>query len=86
MKAEEKIIMKAIALCFIEWLKPEEASIYTNLGRTALAKRCNEYGIKTNRNGYYSKMELDLIVSGAPTKYELASEKFRILPVSLPKK
>lgn len=86
MKVEEKLVMKAIALCFKEWLKPEEAFIYTNLERTALAKRCKEYGIKTNRNGYYSKMELDLILSGAPTKYELASGKCRNLPASLTKK
>jgi len=36
-KETATIIMKAIALCFKPYLKPEEAMIYTNLGRTRLA-------------------------------------------------
>lgn len=77
MKVEEKLIMKAMVLCFKECLKPEEAFIYTNLGRTALARRAAEYGIVPNRNGYYAKRDLDLIVSGAPTKYELAERAMK---------
>jgi hypothetical protein len=77
MKPDEKIVIKAIALCFKEWLKPEEAHIYTNLERTGLAARCKEYGIKPNRNGYYWKTDLDLILSGAPTKYELAARNMK---------
>jgi hypothetical protein len=78
LKVDDTIVLKAIAICFKEWLKPEEAHIYTNLGRSGLAKRCQEYGIKPNRNGYYSKKDLDMILSGAPTKYELAARNIKI--------
>jgi hypothetical protein len=70
-KETETIIMKAIALCFKPYLKPEEAMIYTNLGRTRLAVKCEEYGIFKNDGGYYKKEDLDLILTGGPTKYEL---------------
>ena len=70
-KETETLIMKAIALCFKPYLKPEEAMIYTNLGRTRLAAKCEEYGIFKNDGGYYKKEDLDLIISGGPTKYEL---------------
>ena len=43
-KREELIAMRAIALCFKPFLKPEEACIYTNLGRTQLVKKCEEFG------------------------------------------
>ncbi|MEX6689252.1 hypothetical protein QTN47_17210 [Danxiaibacter flavus] len=66
----ETTVMKAIALCHKEWLKPEEAQIYTNLKRTQLARKCEEYGIYKNRNGYYKRSELDKILSGAPTNIE----------------
>lgn len=66
----EKLAMRAIALCFKEYLKPEEAQIYCNLERSQLANKCNEYGIYKNRNGYYKRSDLDLILSGAPTKIE----------------
>ena len=46
--------------------------IYTNLGRTRLALKCEEYGVFKNDAGYFKKDDLDLIVSGGPTKYELA--------------
>lgn len=42
--------------------------IYCNLGRTQLAKKCEEYGVFKNINGYYKKVDLDLILSGAPSK------------------
>ena len=65
--------MKAISLCFKLYLKPEEAMIYCNLRRTQLAKKCEEYGVFKNINGYYKKEDLDLILSGAPSKiYEKA--------------
>ncbi|MFB6456957.1 hypothetical protein ACE38W_16920 [Chitinophaga sp. Hz27] len=67
MKADEKITMKAIALCFKPFLKPEEALIYTNLERTALAKRCEEAGIYKNDAGYFKKEDLDRMMSGAPS-------------------
>ena len=71
-KEAETLIMKAIALCFKPYLKPEEAMIYTNLGRTRLALKCEEYGVFKNEAGYFKKDDLDLIVSAGPTKYELA--------------
>jgi len=40
--------------------------IYTNLGRTRLAMKCEEYGIYKNVNGYYKREELDFnFVRGA---------------------
>lgn len=39
--------------------------IYSNLGRTQLAKKCEEYEIFKNNNGYYKKDDLELILSGA---------------------
>ena len=45
MKKEELAVMKAVAICFKPYLKPEEAMIYCNLGRTQLTKRCEEFGI-----------------------------------------
>jgi hypothetical protein len=45
MKYNDKTIMKATAICHKFYLKPEEAMIYCNLGRTQLAKKCEEYGV-----------------------------------------
>lgn len=42
-KHEELIAMRAIAICFKPFLKPEEALIYCNLGRTQFAKKCEEF-------------------------------------------
>ena len=70
-KETETIIMKAIALCFKPYLKPEEAMIYTNLGRTRLPTKCEEYSIFKNDGDYYKKEDLDLIFNGGPTKCEL---------------
>jgi hypothetical protein len=39
-KREEIITMRAIALCFKPYLKPEEALIYCNLGRTQFVLVC----------------------------------------------
>ena len=78
MHNNDKAVMKAVALCYKPYLKPEEAMIYCNLGRTQLAKKCEEYGIFKNNNGYYKKEDLDLILSGAPTKYEDAVKKLRL--------
>jgi len=49
--------------------------IYTNLGRTRLAMKCEEYGIYKNANGYYKRADLDLILSGAPPKINEAVER-----------
>ena len=78
MKYNEQAVMKAIAICYKPYLKPEEAMIYCNLGRTQLTKKCGEYGIFKNNNGYYKKDDLDLILSGAHTKYEHAVKKIRL--------
>ena len=78
MKYNDQALMKAIAICYNPYLKPEEAMIYCNLGRTQLAKKCGEYGIFKQNNGYYKKDDLDLILSGAPTKYEHAVKKIRL--------
>ncbi|MEO7121164.1 MAG: hypothetical protein ABIY62_08705 [Ginsengibacter sp.] len=78
MKYDDKAVMKAIAICYKPYLKPEEAMIYCNLGRTQLTKKCEEYGIFKNNNGYYKKEDLDLILSGSPTKYEEKVKKLRL--------
>lgn len=76
MKHNDLTVMKAVALCIKPYLKPEEAMIYTNLGRTRLAMKCEEYGIYKNVNGYYKREDLDLILSGAPPKFNEALERF----------
>jgi hypothetical protein len=64
MKKEELAYMRAVAICFKPYLKPEEAMIYCNLGRTQLTKRCEEFGIYKNNGGYYKREELDQMMSG----------------------
>lgn len=78
MKYNDQALMKAIAICYNPYLKPEEAMIYCNLDRTQLAMKCGKYGIFKNNNGYYKKDDLDLILSGAHTKYEHAVKKIRL--------
>ena len=63
-KREELIAMRAIALCFKPFLKPEEACIYTNLGRTQLAKKCEEFGVYKNNNGYFKREDIDKMLAG----------------------
>jgi len=70
--------MKAIAICYKPYLKPEEAMIYCNLGRTQLAKKCEEYGIFKNKNGYFRKDELDLILSDSASTYEEKAKKMKL--------
>ena len=78
MKYNDETVLKAIAICFKPYLKPEEAMIYCNLGRTQLTKKCEQYGIFKNINGYYRKEDLDLVLSGSPTKYEEKVRKLKI--------
>ena len=78
MKYNDETVMKAIAICFKPYLKPEEAMIYCNLGRTQLAKKFEEYGIFKNKNGYYKKEHLDLILSGGPTLLEDKIKKIKL--------
>jgi hypothetical protein len=65
MKKDEMIAMKAIAICFKPFLKPEEAMIYCNLGRTQLAKKCDESKVYKNNAGYYIKVDLDRMLAGS---------------------
>jgi hypothetical protein len=63
-KRDDLLVMRAIALCFKPFLKPEEALIYCNLGRTQFAKNCEEYGIYKTNSGYYRKEDIDKMLSG----------------------
>jgi hypothetical protein len=74
MKDDEKIITKAISMCFKPYLKPEEAYIYTNLEHTRFAKKCEEFGLYKNAAGYFSRESLDKMMSGAPS---IISEKIK---------
>jgi len=60
-----------IAICFKPFLKPEEACIYTNLGRTQFAKKCEEFGVYKNNNGYYKKEDIDKMLVGEETSLKL---------------
>lgn len=64
MKIEEQVVMRAIALCFKPFLKPEECLIYCNLGRTQFAKKCEEFGVYKTDTGYYQKVDLDRMMGG----------------------
>ena len=77
-KQYEKAVIKAVAICFKPWLKPEEAMIYCNLGRTQLAKKCAEYGIYKNANGYYKKEDLDRILSGQPSLIDQQASQVKL--------
>jgi hypothetical protein len=80
-KSEERIVMKAIALCFKRYLKPEEALIYCNLGRTQFAKKCEEYLVFKNNSGYYEREDLDKMMSGESSplteQFKNQSAKFK---------
>jgi hypothetical protein len=78
MKRDEIIVMRAIAICFKPFLKPEEALIYCNLGRTQFAKKCEEFGIYKNNSGYYKKEDLNLICSGGPSKLNAFVNKIKL--------
>ena len=62
--------MKAVALCFKPYLKPEEAMIYCNLGRTQLSKKCDESGVYKNNSGYFKRDDLDRMMSGVSSETE----------------
>lgn len=61
---EEKVVMRAIAICYKPFLKPEEALIYCNLERTQFAKKCEEYFIFKSPGGYFQREELDKMMAG----------------------
>ena len=77
-KRDELVVMRAIAICFKPYLKPEEALIYCNLGRTQFAKKCEEFGVYKTNNGYYSREDLDKIMSGALNPIEEAAKKLKV--------
>jgi hypothetical protein len=77
-KKYEKIVMKAVALCYKPFLKPEEAMIYCNLGRTQLSKKCEEFGIYKNDAGYFKREDIDKMLSGAPSEIELGSDQLSL--------
>ncbi|WP_447642621.1 MULTISPECIES: hypothetical protein [Chitinophagaceae] len=78
-KSEENIVMRAISMCFKPYLKPEEALIYCNLGRTQFARKCEENLILKNESGYFKREDLDRMMSGGGIdKGELAQRlKFK---------
>ncbi len=78
MKPDEIAVMKAVALCYKPYLKPEEAMIYCNLGRTQLIKKLGEFGIYKNASGYYKKEDLDLMMSARPSKIEEIVKSFKL--------
>ena len=73
MKKDNKSMMKAVALCFEPYLKPEEAMIYCDLGRTRMALKFQEYGIYKTASGYYRKEDLDRFLSGELVKIDFKS-------------
>ena len=77
-KRDDLITMKAIALCFKPFLKPEEALIYCNLGRTQFAKNCEQFGIYKNNAGYYKREELDKMLSGEESSLKEAAKKLQV--------
>lgn len=77
-KRDELLVMRSIALCFKPYLKPEEALIYCNLGRTQFAKNCEAYGVYKNISGYYKKEELDKMMSGEASPFIEAATKLQI--------
>jgi hypothetical protein len=77
-KSYERIVMKAVALCYKPFLKPEEAMIYCNLGRTQLGKKCQEFGIYKNDAGYLKREDLDKMLSGTPSATDLASDQLSL--------
>ncbi len=76
-KKQDLLVMRAVALCFKPYLKPEEAYIYCNLGHTQFAKRCAAFGIFKNDSGYYKREDLHRIMSGEPSLFAAAAEKLK---------
>jgi hypothetical protein len=64
MKRDDLAVMKAVAICYKPFLKPEEAQIYCNLGHTQLAKRMEEAGYYKTAAGYWRREELDRMMGG----------------------
>ncbi len=77
-KSDELLVMRAIAICFKPFLKPEEALIYCNIGRTQFAKNCVDNGVYKNNSGYYKKEDLDRMLSGEGSPFIEAAKKLQI--------
>jgi len=77
-KSEEHLVIRAIALCFKPYLKPEEALIYCNLGRTQFAKNCENFGVYKTNSGYYKKEDLDKMLSGDSARSVVTTTKSKI--------
>jgi hypothetical protein len=63
-RKEDLAIMRAVAICHKPYLKPEEALIFCDLGRTQFAKKCQDFGVYKNNSGYYKREELERMLSG----------------------
>jgi hypothetical protein len=64
MKRDDIAVMKAVAICYKPFLKPEEARIYCNLGHSQLAKRMEEMGLYKTPAGYWRREDLDRMMGG----------------------
>ncbi len=70
--------MRAVALCYKPYLKPEEAMIYCNLARTRLLERCNQFGVFKNNSGYFKREDLDKMMSGAASEIEEKANQIKL--------
>jgi len=77
-KRDDIVVMRAIAVCFKPYLKIQEAMIYTGLGRTQLAKKCEENGVYKTVNGYYKRAELDQMLSGERNELIEKAKKLKV--------
>ncbi len=77
MRRSEIAVMKAVAICHKPFLKPEEAMIYCNLGRTQLSKKCDEFGVYKNTSGYLNRQELNLMMAGEETLLDRSVKKIK---------
>ena len=76
-KQQELVTMRAIAICFKPYLKPEEALIFCNLGRTQFAKKCEEFGLFKKENGYYKREDVEKMLKGEKVTVMEPSKKRR---------
>ena len=77
-KNSELVAMRAIAICFKPYLKPEEALIYCNLGRTQFAKKCEEFGVYKNKMGYYKKEDIDKMLAGETMPFTETARRMKL--------
>lgn len=67
-KPEDKIIMKAISICFKPLLTASEGMIFLGLGKSEFYRKLAEYGVKKLPGGiHYSREDLIRIGSTKPT-------------------